>query len=414
MTDCKILVTSRGQETLFFALEDDKPVYLARSREMAGGGIFAGRVENYIRNLKAAFVRFDDHEIGYLPLDEVPQGALLNRPYEKGDELKAGDLLCVQMRHAARGTKQAKLSGYLTLHGEYAVLGLEKSGVGCSKTLESDVRRELVRAFRKMNEDAQSYGEEGPLSLDHFGVILRTECGSLFARHLAEGHTREQAAEMAVKAAFSEVRTLYEKLKALVREGETRPAGSALFRPDQNRAFHDRLALSFHFLERAHPDAPVEIVCVSEAFYETAKQAACTSHERVSLRVNEDLDAIYGITAILVSLSHNIVWLKSGAYLVIEGTEAMTVVDVNSGKYTAKTDDDFIKVNLEAAEAVMREIRLRDLSGIIVVDFINMREGASYTALKERLTALAACDPVFTRFHDITALGLAEITRTAH
>ena len=109
-----------------------------------------------------------------------------------------------------------------------------------------------------------------------------------------------------------------------------------------------------------------------------------------------------------------VVWLKSGAFLVIEETEAMTVVDVNSGKYIAKIDDDFLKVNLEAADEVMRQIRLRDFSGIIIVDFINMREEVSRTKLKERLKTLAALDPVFTRFHVLTALGLAEITRTAH
>ena len=101
MTDFGILVTSRGQETLFIALADNRPVYLSRSREKPGGGIYTGRIENYLHNLKAAFVRFDDHEIGYLPLDEVPEGALLNRPYQKGEALKAGDMLCVQMRQPA-------------------------------------------------------------------------------------------------------------------------------------------------------------------------------------------------------------------------------------------------------------------------------------------------------------------------
>ena len=410
MSDCKILVTSRGQETLFFALADDKPLYLARAKEKTGGGIFAGRVENYLQNLKAAFVRFDGHEIGYLPLDEVPQGALLNRAYEKGDALKAGDLLCVQMRAAERGTKQAKLSGYLTLHGSYAVLGLEKTGVGCSKTLPADTRSALIRAFKPRLTQAELPADFS----EHFGVILRTECGALYERFLSDGYAPEEAAEKAADEAYADVCALYAKMTALVREAAARVAGSVLYRPDADEGFHEALLRVFHFLERAYPTSPVEIVCVADTLYERAHVSECASHGDVHVRLNEELDAVYGVTGILTDLTHRVVWLKSGAYLVIEETEAMTVVDVNSGKYTAKKDDDFLKVNLEAADAIMREIRLRDLSGIIVIDFINMREGASVAALKERLSALASYDPVHTKFHDITALGLAEITRTVH
>lgn len=411
MTDCSILVTSRGQETVFIALADDKPVYLTRSREKTGGGIFAGRVENYLQNLKAAFVRFDDHEIGYLPLDEVPAGALLNRTYEKGDVLKAGDMLCVQMKQPAHGTKQAKLSAYLTLHGQYAVLGLEKTGVGCSKKLPSKTRTELTAAMKERLKGAEGLPEDFG---EHFGVILRTESSALFDRLLADFENREDALSRTTEAALNDIRDLFTRMTALVQGANTREAGSSLFRPDAASQFNERLLQSVHYLEQAYPGAPVDIICISEALYDTACKSECASHEGVKVRINEDLDSVYGVTAILTELTHRVVWLKSGAYLVIEETEAMTVVDVNSGKYISKKDDDFLSVNLEAAEAVMREIRLRDLSGIIVVDFINMREGASYAALKERLSALAAPDPVHTRFHDITALGLAEITRTAH
>ena len=205
MTDIKLLLTTHGRETLIWALDNAKPVYLTRAKEQTGGGIFLGRVENYLQNLKAAFVRFDDHEIGYLPLDEVPPGALLNRTYGNHDPLKAGDLLCVQMRQAARGTKQAKLSAYLTLHGDYAVLGLEKTGVGCSKTLRADVRSALIGAFKERLENALPAAEDGPETgnggtdtlpadfSEHFGVILRTESGGLYDRFLADGDDREGA-----------------------------------------------------------------------------------------------------------------------------------------------------------------------------------------------------------------------------
>ena len=424
MTDHKLLLTTHGKETLLFALDNAKPVYLTRAKEQTGGGIFLGRVENYLQNLKAAFVRFDDHEIGYLPLDEVPQGALLNRSYEKNDPLKAGDLLCVQMRQAARSTKQAKLSGYLTLHGDFAVLGLEKTGVGCSKTLRADVRSALITSFKErlaqaVSPDGPEAGNDGTGTLpadfsEHFGVILRTESGGLFDRFLAEGEDREEALQKTTDKMLEDICALFAKMTGIVREAKSRQPGCALYRADATTECNDRLLQAFHFLERAYPGGAIEIVCTDDALYDAAMASECASRETVSVRLNTEADKVYGVSSMLEDLTHRVVWLKSGAYLVIEETEAMTVVDVNSGKYTAKKDDDFLKVNLEAAEAVMREIRLRDFSGIIVVDFINMREGASVASLKEQLSALAALDPVHTRFHDITALGLAEITRAAH
>ena len=423
MTDCKIVVSGHGQETLFLAFVGNKADYLARAHAETGGGVFLGRVENYLQNLKAAFVRFNDHEIGYLPLEEVPQGVLYNRPYEKDTGLKAGDLLCVQMRQAAHGTKQAKLSAYLTLHGTFAVLGLEKKGVGCSKTLSNETRSILINACKERLYNAVTRGPDDPGTEkgqfpedfpEHFGVILRTESGALYERFLAEGQTPGEALDKTMEAVLGDVAGLLKQMQSLVREGESRQPGSTLYKTGADARFHDRLLQVYHYLERTCPGMPVEIVCENDALYETACASELAAHEDVSIRVNRDVHAVYESNAILKNLTHRVVWLKCGAYLVIEETEAMTVVDVNSGKYTAKKDDDFLKVNLEAAEAVMREIRLRDLTGMIVVDFINMKQGESYAALKECLVTQAAADPVHTRFHDITALGLAEITRTNH
>ena len=421
----KILVTNRNQDTLLIAFTDGKPCYLAQAKTKTGGAISVGRVENAIRNLNAAFVRYDDKEIGYLPFDEIPKGALLNRASGTGDLPKAGDLVTVQVRQTAHGTKQAKLTGYLTLHGHLTVLGFEKTGTGCSKRISAHVRGQLLEAWKDVvskkqpaEDDVSQAGKDTAAVLpadfsDHFGVILRTEAGAYAERLLAEGKTEAEAFRIVAEEAYREVTESFLQMKALVSEAAVRPAGSVLYRPVASDAVQEQLLRSFHFLQKASPDVPVDIVCASDALYETLRGAAVTEHHDVSVSVNPEADAIYSVKKILNDLTHRVVWLKSGACLVIEETEAMTVVDVNSGKYTAKKDDDFLKVNLEAAEEVMRQIRLRDVSGIVVVDFINMKEGASYTQLKERLTTLAAYDPVFTRFHDITALGLAEITRTA-
>ena len=107
------------------------------------------------------------------------------------------------------------------------------------------------------------------------------------------------------------------------------------------------------------------------------------------------------------------VWLKSGGYLVIEPTEAMTVIDVNSGKYTGKKTlkETILKINLEAAAEIAHQLRLRNLSGIIVADFIDMSRQEDKQLLMETFTALCRKDPVKTTVVDMTALGLVEVTR---
>ena len=121
----------------------------------------------------------------------------------------------------------------------------------------------------------------------------------------------------------------------------------------------------------------------------------------------------YSLASLLEKTLSKRAYLKSGAYLVIEPTEAMTVIDVNSGKNEAKKagEDTYYQVNLEAAEEVARQLRLRNLSGIIIVDFINMAEKERQKELLETLKNLTAGDPQHPRIVDMTPLGLVEITR---
>lgn len=125
------------------------------------------------------------------------------------------------------------------------------------------------------------------------------------------------------------------------------------------------------------------------------------------------LSGLYSVDKKLDDALKRHVWLKSGAYLVIEPTEALTVIDVNSGKFESENDveDAYLKINLEAAEEVARQLKLRNLSGIIIVDFINMRLPGNKKALLQYLKELVSRDRIPTNVVDITALGLVEITR---
>ena len=125
------------------------------------------------------------------------------------------------------------------------------------------------------------------------------------------------------------------------------------------------------------------------------------------------LDSVYGLSKAFEEAGKERVWLKSGGYLVIQPTEALTVVDINTGKYTGKKkkDDTFLKINLEAARELARQLRLRNLSGIIVADFIDMDREEDKQTLMAVLASELKKDPVRTSLVDMTPLGLVEITR---
>ena len=135
------------------------------------------------------------------------------------------------------------------------------------------------------------------------------------------------------------------------------------------------------------------------------------------LRLYEDkllpLHKLYSLENHLKNALHERVWLKSGAYLVIQPTEALTVIDVNTGKCISKKKDEqgYLRINLEAAKEVAKQIRLRNLSGIILVDFINLKEESSMEELLGFLQKELKKDPIVTTFVDVTKLQLVEITR---
>ena len=192
--------------------------------------------------------------------------------------------------------------------------------------------------------------------------------------------------------------------------------------------------------QAAHKVCPACLLKPSEAIYEVLEQLADPSEyseiltddpgiyrqlsgsdhkllSQTSIRLYDDpkisLRLLYSLERGMEEALDTRVWLKCGGYLVIEPTEAMTVIDVNSGKNEAKKsgEDTYFQVNLEAAEEVARQLRLRNLSGIIIVDFINMAEKGQQKELLETLRSLTAEDPQHPRIVDMTPLGLVEITR---
>ncbi len=156
-----------------------------------------------------------------------------------------------------------------------------------------------------------------------------------------------------------------------------------------------------------------EIVTDIEEFVNPLAEAADLLPVRLYNDKMLSLNGLYGIESKIKEALERRIWLKSGGYLVIDITEALTVIDVNSGKYEAKkeAEESRLKINLEAAEEIARQIRLRNLSGIIIVDFINLKEKEKQQILMNEFKEYIAKDPTKTIFVDMTALGLVELTR---
>lgn len=172
-------------------------------------------------------------------------------------------------------------------------------------------------------------------------------------------------------------------------------------------------------LKNSHIGTLEEIITDQRDIYQTIEAyfKSAPSEEKENLRFYQDpllsLTSLYSLQSVMSQACQKRVWLKSGGYLIIEPTEAMVVIDVNTGKYSGKKEqsDTIRLINLEAAQEICRQIRLRNLSGIIMIDFIDMKEDSDKTLLLEQLRRYAAQDPVKTTVVDITELNLVEMTR---
>ena len=169
------------------------------------------------------------------------------------------------------------------------------------------------------------------------------------------------------------------------------------------------------FIENAYRTEFDEVVTdLSDVYRDLQDVCAQIS---VPVRFYEDsllpLFKLYALETRLQEITDKKVWLKSGAYLVIEPTEALISIDVNTGKYEAgkEPEETYYRINTEAAEAIAWQLRARNLSGIILADFINLKDKTREAALLDQMRELLKQDPVHTRVVDMTALGLMEITR---
>ncbi len=342
------------------------------------GNIYIGKVRNIVKNIQAAFVEIEGGQLCYLPLEEV-RAPIYTRP-KKQEQLLPGDELFVQVSREAVKTKAPSVTTNLSLTGKYLVLTTENRVLGYSSRLKSEQKARLKAWIEKW----------GPLPS---GLIVRTNAGGAEEKELLEEYHR-----------------LCEQYHFLTEQAIHRNICSCVLR--------SRPAYLTSILG-SRSESLKEILTDDRELYEQIREFLLEEMPKDAgkVRLYEDrmlpLKALYHLEKGLADGLCEKVWLKSGAYLVIEPTEALTVIDVNTGKYTggSKKQKVIQKINQEAAKEIARQLRLRNLSGIILVDFVDMKEKEAQEELLAFMRELLKKDPMKAAAVDLTPLGLMELTR---
>ena len=348
------------------------------------GTIHVGKVRNIVKNIKAAFVEVAGGQMCYYSLEKNPLPVFCKAA--NGRQVCQDDEIVVQITRAGVKGKEPTAESVLSLNGRYIVLIRGKKGISFSRKIADSSWREQVCAAL-----APYLGEEA-------GVIVRTN-----------------AHDVPVKTVEEEMVHLYGLYRTILETAAFRTGKSLLYAPDPDY---------LRTLRDTDQEGLDEIITDDGELYEQIASywTQYAGESKTVLRHYQDsvlsLGQAYGVDSAIGEALSQRVWLKSGAYLVIQPTEALTAVDVNSGRAVAgKTsekhplDETFYKINLEAARETMRQLRLRNLSGIIIIDFINMRDEEKKRSLLEELSRMAWADPVTTVVVDMTKLNLVEITR---
>ncbi|MHB1468739.1 MAG: Rne/Rng family ribonuclease [Solirubrobacteraceae bacterium] len=351
------------------------------------GNIYNGKVDNVIPGLEAAFVDIGLEKNGFLHVDEIVlPGVEAPRRGRGGGKriselLKPGQEIVVQVVKDPLKTKGARLSMELTIAGRYMVYAPTGEGVGVSRRLEDKERERLRRQTAK-------------LDLGSGGVIVRTA---------ALGAKREDFER--------ELLYLHKLHEVLMRRVEESKAPSLVFQEADLAVRVVRDIFSAEF-ERAIVDDELQHQRLTSFFARTAPELA----ERVELWTGErPLLQEHGVEKAIAGILERRVELPSGGYLVIDAAEALTVIDVNSGSFTggkgASLEETITRTNLEAASEVVKQLRLRDIGGIIVIDFIDMARARNRDAVMKTLRKCLDEDRTKTFTAEISKLGLVEMTR---
>lgn len=387
MKSRKILMMEKDNKIWIFQMEDEEIVEIHCENKPVSskappvlGNIYIGKVKNIVSNIGAAFIEIGKGLECYYDLSQAPHAIFTNKIGKK--PLCIGDELVVQITKEAVKTKVPTVSSNLSFTGKYAVLTSGNTRIGTSGKLPKSMKEEWKTRLCDLKND-------------DYGIIIRTNA--------------KDAEVSSVLKELSDLKEEYEKIKEIA---SMRTCFSCLKKA---------LPMYITDLKNVYTEGLTEIIIDGDELYQqTYSYFEKEQPEDLDKLVRYDskgydlpLSKLYNTDKVLERALSERVWLKTGGYLIIQYTEALTVIDVNSGKSVSKKNplESHLKVNLEAAKEVAKQLRLRNLSGIILIDFINLdNEEASNTLMKTLKQELLK-DPIHATLVDVTALQLVEVTR---
>ncbi len=403
----ELIINATPQEIRVALLEEGMvvEVYIERKKDRSiMGNIYKGRATRVLPGMQAAFVDIGMDRAAFLyvtdayssireyhqMLDEgwEDQDSLefesnspyLSEPLQIEDVVREGQELLVQVSRDPLGTKGTRITSHITLPGRYLVLMPTVNHVGVSRRIRDDVERRRLRDIVL---------EIRPPSI---GFIVRT--------------ASEGAREEELKNDMDLLTKIWENIQ---RKNETAAAPSLI---------HSDLNIVLRVIRDLMTADVKRVVTDSEDEYEQIIQFVENYMPRMRCTVDlyEDRTPIFDVFGIEMELDKALkrrVWLKSGGYIVIETTEALTAVDVNTGKFVGKRnlEDTILKTNLEAAKEIAYQLRLRNIGGIIIIDFIDMEKESNRELVYQTLESALGKDRAKSNISKISELGLVEMTR---
>ncbi len=407
--DRVMVVRNKDGRTQMGVLEDGVLVehYIDQATNVSmAGNIYLGRVQNVLPSMEAAFVDIGKGRNAVLYAGEVnwdAAGLEANQPKRIENALSSGQTVLVQVTKDPIGHKGARLTSQISLPGRYLVYVPNSSMTGISRKLPDTERARLKKILRDVVPDTA-------------GVIVRTA---------AEGASEEE-----LRADVERLTRTWEDIQSKAESGSTPRAGKSKGRK-KNGGTGSATTGSAPLLLHGEPDLTVRVI--RDVFNEDFKQLVVSGeqawqeiHPYISSVApdladrltkwtsTEDLFAHHRVDEQLAKAMDRKVWLPSGGSLVIDRTEAMTVVDVNTGKFVGSggnLEETVTKNNIEAAEEIVRQLRLRDIGGIIVIDFIDMVLETNRDLVVRRLLECLGRDRTKHQVAEVTSLGLVQMTR---
>ena len=392
--DKKIVADINPLEARIALLENDSLVEIhveRRGRERLVGNIYKGRVANVLPGMQAAFVDIGQDRNAFLYAGDILADTSDFEFEEKQEypNLKQGSIeelvsegqeIMVQVLKQPGGAKGARITTHVTLPGRMLVLMPTVNHVGVSRRIEDEVERDRLKGIMES------------IKPEAMGIIVRTA---------AIGKSEED---------------FIGEVKFLERLWHRINSKSGILRAP--RLIHAEESLVFRTVRDMFTTDVSEFIINNQEYYDKVMAVAGIIAPYMKDRVKlydggAGIFDDFGIQARIDKALEKKVWMKNGAYIIIDETEALTVVDVNTGKFVGDNNlqETILKVNIEAAKEIARQLRLRDISGIIVIDFIDMEVEDNKCRVVQALEDALALDRTKTNVLGITGLGLVEMTR---